>query len=221
MAADGGAKEAGARRKQSYSIPCASAFRDRVAALAAAKGVNVGDIARSIMLTVPLTTIDAFPDPGEPAKDDRETVVLQSGPSAGKPWKRKPRLQVRLPKGQDAVRLRKALALALAMETGAVRLSVEDGKAPDRAAAEAAFREEAARLRAMVKALAAEPLPDGVRSHHEALFVLGFPPGARPPGDRIKARYRMLAAVLHPDSGVGDTAQMAQLNAAMALLRRG
>ena len=220
MAAGEGAKRAGAERKQSYSIPCASAFRDRVSSLAASKGVNVGDLARSIMLTAPAAAIDAFPDPGEPAKGDRETVVLQSGPSAGKPWKRKPRLQVRLPKGQDVVRLRKALALALAMEAGAVRLTVEDGKAPDRAATEAAFREETERLRAMVKVLAAEPLPDGVRSRDEALFVLGFPPGARPPGDRVKARYRMLAAVLHPDSGVGDTAQMAQLNAAMAYLRR-
>ncbi|MCR9221637.1 MAG: J domain-containing protein [Alphaproteobacteria bacterium] len=214
--------EDGARavRKVSYSIPCASAFRDRVAALAERRGVNVGDVARSVILTLPAALIDGFPDPGEPARDDRETVILKSGPSAGKPWKRKPRLQARLPKGHQVVRLRKALGLALALDAGELTLSLDDAKRPARAEAEAALREEADRLRAMVRTLAFDALPDGVRTRDEALFVLGFAPGARPAGDLIKARYRMLAAVLHPDSGLGDNARMAQLNAAMSFLRR-
>lgn len=207
-------------RKQSYAIPCASAFRDRVQALADKRGVNVGDIARSVTLTVPAAVIDAYPDPGEPARDDRETVILKTGAQAGKPWRRKPRLQARLPKGQTVPRLRRALAMALALEAGTLRLAVEDTKTPDRSAAEAKLRDEADRLRAMVRTLAFEALPEGVRTRDEALFVLGFPPGARPDGDMIKARYRMLAAVLHPDSGLGDNARMAQLNAAWAFLRK-
>ncbi len=207
-------------RKHSYSIPCASAFRDRVQALADKRGVNVADIARSVLLTVPADVIDAYPDPGEPAKGDRETVVLQSGAQAGKPWKRKPRLQARLPKGAPVLRLRKALAMALALDAGTLRLAVEDAKAPSRSEAEAKLREEVDRLRAMVRTLAFETMPDGVRTRDEALFTLGFAPGARPGADTIKARYRMLAAVLHPDSGIGDNARMAQLNAAWAFLRR-
>lgn len=206
-------------RKVSYSIPCASAFRDRVADLAAKRAVNVGDIARSVMLTVPVETIDAFPDPGEPAADDRETVVLKSGPSAGKPWRRKPRLQARLPSGCDVVMLRKALGIALALDSGEQRIALEASDMPARQQSEAKLREEADRLRAMVNTLAFDALPDGVRTRDEALFVLGFPPGARPDGSAIKSRYRMLAAVLHPDSGFGDNARMAQLNAAMAFLK--
>jgi hypothetical protein len=209
----------GGSRKQSYSIPCASAFRDRVQALADRRDVNGGDIARSVMLSVRADVIDAFPDPGEPAPDDRETVILKSGAQAGKPWKRKPRLQVRLPKGQDVVRLRKALGMALALDSGALRLIVEDAAAPGRAAAEATLRDEADRLRAMVNTLAFDALREGVRTRDEALFVLGFPPGAKPGPELMKARFRMLAAVLHPDSGIGDNARMAQLNAAWAFLR--
>lgn len=207
-------------RKQSYAIPCATAFRDRVQALADRRGVNVGDIARSVMLTVSGGVIDAHPDPGEPARDDRETVILKSGAQAGKPWRRKPRLQVRLPAGQNVTRLRKALAMALALEAGTLRLAVEDARKPARAEAEARSRDEADRLRAMVRTLAFDALPGGVRTRDEALFVLGFPPGARPDADLIKARYRMLAAILHPDSGIGDNARMAQLNEAWALLRK-
>ena len=83
--------------KKSYVIPCSSAFRDAVQALAHARGVNAGDIARSVLLTLPAGAIADFPDPGGPGLNDRETVVLKSGAQAGKPWRRKPRLQVRLP----------------------------------------------------------------------------------------------------------------------------
>ena len=68
-------------RKQSYAVPCASTFRDAVLALAVARNVNVGDIARSVMLILPEAAIAATPDPGEPAAKDRETIILKSGPS--------------------------------------------------------------------------------------------------------------------------------------------
>ena len=207
-------------RKRSYSIACPSAFRDRVLGLAARRGVNVGDIARSIMLTLPAETVAAFPDPGEPARDDRELVVLKSGPSAGKPWRRKPRLQARLPAGYDLVTLRKALGLALSLDAGGHRLVLEPAEMPERAARETALNDENARLRLMLDTLAFPVLADGVRTRDEALFVLGFPPQSAPDAAAIKMRYRQLAAVLHPDSGVGDNARMAQLNAAASILRK-
>ncbi len=72
-------------RKRSYAIPCASAFRDAVTALAERRRVNAGDLARSVLLLVPRDVVARYPDPGEPAPDDREQVVLKSGPSANKP----------------------------------------------------------------------------------------------------------------------------------------
>ena len=200
-------------KKASYTIPCASRFRDSVVALAERRKVNAGDLARSVMLLVPMQEIDSFPDPGNPAADDRETVILKSGTAAGKPWQRKPRLQVRLPEGFDPVTIRKALSMALAMDTGATKLRLDDP-------AEArTMSGEMARLKAMIATLAFEPLPDGVETRAEALHVLGFPPGRTPGRELLRQRFRTLAAIHHPDSGIGDHQRMSQLNAAMDLLR--
>lgn len=203
--------------KQSYTIACSSAFRDAVTALAARRGVNVADLARSVALLVPAETLLAFPDPGEPPADDREVVTIKSGASAGRPWRRKPRLQVRMAPGFDALTLRKALGVALAMERGEAAVLLD---APTHGLA-ATFNdpEEVDRLKAMVSTLAFEPLDDGVQSRAEALHVLGFPPGSRPNEHLVRARFRMLATIHHPDGDYGCHNRMSQLNSAMDVLR--
>ncbi|MCR6629348.1 MAG: J domain-containing protein [Magnetospirillum sp.] len=217
--------------KHSYTIPCASAFRDAVEALAVRRRVNVGDIARSVLLVMPPALIAGTLDPGEPAADDRETVILKSGPAQGRPWRRKPRLQVRMAPGYDVAFIRRALALALALEAGHFVLKLEDPNAPaeppppppsppqETSRAVEAANEEVERLRAIISVLAFEPLPDGISSRDEALHVLGFPPGARPDKRTIRARFRMLATIHHPDSHYGSHHRMSQLNQAMELLR--
>jgi hypothetical protein len=219
---------AGTVSKHSYTVPCASAFRDAVEVLAARRAVNVGDLARSILLVVPAETVAAFPDPGEPAADDREAVVLKSGPAAGRPWRRKPRLQVRLPPGYEISFIRRALGLALAIDRGSTTVYVGGdrrknarGKADDPSARLAEANDELERLRAVVAVLAFEPLAHGVRSREEALHVLGFPPAAVPDARQLRAKFRMLATIHHPDSLYGSNLRMSQLNQAMELLRNG
>lgn len=231
--------------KASYTISCASAFRDAVIALAERRGVNAADLARSVLLVVPEAVIAGFADPGEPPPDDRETVVLQSGRTAGRPWRRKPRLQVRLPPGLDPLTIRKALNFALALDGGTMAVAVEDPTAPAPAApppepppepspppqaanphpellAEMArLRDEVERLHTVIAALAFTPLDDGVQTRAEALHVLGFPPNTNPDSRELRGRFRMLATVHHPDSAYGSHARMSQINAAMDLLRRG
>jgi hypothetical protein len=203
--------------KQSYTIPCASDFRDAVLALARRRGVNVADLARSVALMVPEETLAAFPDPGEPDADDREAVVIKSGPSAGRPWQRKPRLQVRMAPGYDVVTLRRALGVALATDRGEAAVQID---APALGlGGSSADREEIDRLKAMVTVLAFDPLEDGVQSRAEALHVLGFAPGARPDAQALRARFRMLATIHHPDGETGSHHRMSQLNSAMELLR--
>lgn len=217
---------AGGSVKHSYTIPCASAFRDAVEALAARRRVNVGDIARSVLLVLPPALIAGFADPGEPAGEDRETVILKSGPAQGRPWRRKPRLQVRMAPGYQVPFIRRALALALAMERGDFILRLEDPRAapppPPKPAPEPALpaaSEEVERLKAIISVLAFDPLPHGVATRDEALHVLGFPPGARPDRRAIRARFRMLATIHHPDSLHGSHNRMSQLNQAMEFLR--
>lgn len=218
---DSGNEASQAGRKVSYAIPCSSKFRDAVQQLADRKEVNVGDIARSVMLTLSMDTIEEAEDPGEPGEDDRETVILKSGRSAGKPWRRKPRLQVRLPAGAEIITIRKALGIALSLEKGDNRLSLESAIAPTWESMVGDLHDRIARLQATVATLAFEPLPNGVRTRAEALHVLGYPGDAMPGASAIKNRFRMLAAIHHPDSEFGDTARMSQLNQAMALLKRG
>ena len=208
-------------RKHSYVIPCSSDFRDAVQALADEREVNVGDVARSVMLIVPHDVIAVCPDPGEPGAADRETVVLKSGPNKGKPWRRKPRLQARLPKGYQVPDIRRALGVALALSMGEIAVTLEDGRAPKAKEKIKSLNDEITRLRAAMSVVALDPLPQGVRNGEEALFVLGFPPGSSPNQTEIKARFRMLATIHHPDAPFGDTRRMSQLNQAMSWLRAG
>ena len=214
-------------RKHSYTIPCSSAFRDAVGALAEARHVNVADLARSVLLVVPAKTVSAFADPGEPGRDDRETVVLKSGPAEGRPWRRKPRLQVRMAPGYEVSTVRRALALALAVGRGETTVSVDGAgnlqrtRARDEAARTRAQEttDELERLRTIVSVLAFEPLPGGVASREDALYVLGFAPNSHPGRGVLTARFRMLATIHHPDGVYGNHQRMSQLNAAMAVLR--
>ena len=203
---------------KSYVVPCATAFRDAILELAARRGVNPGELARSVLLLMPREAAD-FPDPGGPEPGDRETVILKSGANEGKNWRRKPRLQVRTMAGRTAPQIRAALALALAMDDGAVELTMEDGRGPTASDRLKQARAEIARLGRQLKALSFEPLARGVRNRTEALHVLGFPPGARPAPDAVRKRYRALAAIHHPDGGTGDHKRMTQLNDAVRILR--
>lgn len=222
--------------KHSYTVPCSSAFREAVEALAESRQVNVGDLARSVLLVVPAAQVESFADPGEPPSHDRETVILKSGPAEGRPWRRKPRLQVRMPPGHSIHFIRRALGLALALADGSLSVSLEDPKAPAQRPQPAPAshppppplpppveddhkEDELERLKAIISALAFEPLADGVRSRAEALYVLGFLPDARPDSRTVRAKFRMLATVHHPDGEHGDHQRMSQLNQAMALLR--
>ncbi len=215
-------------RKQSYTIPCSSAFRDKVMALAHKRRVNVGDLARSVVLVVDAQEIANFADPGGPLAGDRETVVLKSGAAKGKPWQRKPRLQVRMAPGYDALTLRRALGLALSIDQGAVDISLHDGDKQGQQEAPAVdekliieARDELARLRAIIATLSFEPLPQGIRNRKDALYILGFAPDSVPDGKSLKSRFRTLASIHHPDSSHGDHSRMSQLNEAMDHLKRG
>ena len=203
-------------KKQSYTISCASTFRDRIEALAARRRGNVADIARSVLFVLPEAMIAAFPDPGEPTPNDRETIMVKSGSAQGRPWRRKPRLQLRLPGGYGDSTVRRALGLALALDDGERRLRLDSGDAPA-----SDVQDELLRLRAMVSVLSFEPLAEGVRSRQEALHVLGFPPTSSPGSEAVRTRFRMLAIIHHPDGVLGNHQRMSQLNAAMDLLRHG
>ena len=231
----------GYQAKHSYTVTCSSQFRDAVSALAEKRKVNVADLARSILLAMPSYVITSFPDPGEPDKEDRDEVVLKSGPSQGRPWRRKPRLQVRLPFGASIPMIRRALGLALATDKEDMKVSLSGGAGDGKAESEGngrlrggngtagsdepeevlQLRDENERLRALLSVMSFDPLHEGVKTRDDALHVLGFHPESKPDISSVKARFRMLATVHHPDSDFGNHQRMSQLNQAISLLQRG
>ena len=212
-----------ATRKISYTIPCASSFRDAVVRLAERRRSNVADLARSALLLLPEEALRQIPAPGEPATGDREQTVLKSGPSAGRPWRRKPRLQVRLPAGYAVPTVRRALNLLLFLSRNERAIDISDPAEakPLPVSQDRAMTEEIERLRTIVSVLSFKPLSGGVRSRMDALHVLGFAPSNRPSRDEIRTRFRALAAVHHPDGRFGNHQRMSQLNAAMEILGGG
>jgi len=210
-----------------------------VSKLAERRAVNVADLARSVLLVVPEEVIRDFPDPGGPPPGDREETVLKSGPSAGRPWRRKPRLQARLSHGYDVSVVRRALNLALILDDGQhsvkIHNSQEDAEQQKQAKVQKAeqteataaktenranleMRQEMERLQAIVSVLLFAPLAGGVLGRADALHVLGFAPSELPDKSTVRARFRMLATIHHPDSNYGNHQRMSQLNAAMDLL---
>lgn len=193
--------------------------------LAARKSVNAGDLARSVLLTVPAPLIDEIPDPGEPGKADREVVVLKSGASEGKPWRRKPRLQVRLQGEHSIPKIRRLLALALALDDGSYTLAIdpEDRPVPTEPDPQSlqqikALQDDVDRLRAVVSVLSFDPLRDGVVSSQDARYIMGLDPQTRLTANAVRRRFRLLATIYHPDSPYGDNARMSQLNQAVSVL---
>lgn len=202
---------------RSYVVPCAAAFRDAVLAAARRRGASPADLARSALLLAGEDRIRAWPDPGEPAPHDRETVTVRSGAARDRALRRKPRLQVRLVGAYSLPLIRKALALALALEDGAASLRIEP-RGAGLEARYAALEEDFARAREAVAALGPLP-PPAVATPEDALHLLGFPPRTRPTLDAAQARYRRLAKIFHPDGAFGDAARMGQLNEALRILR--
>lgn len=205
-------------KSRSYVVPCSSAFRDSILELVGRRRVTAGEMARSVLLLIPQDRA-RFPDPGEPAAEDRESVKLKSGPNVGKVWQRKPRLQVRMQDGLAVEDIRRALALALYMDRDDVELHLDEGGAPTAADELTAAREEIKRLRKHVHTLAFDPLPKRLENRADALYVLGLPPGADPSPAAINRRYRERAAIHHPDRTDGDDIRMSQLNDAVHILR--
>jgi hypothetical protein len=226
--------------KQSYTIPCSTVFRDVVTELAERRSVNVADLARSILLVLPEDIIKNFSDPGEPQPRDREQAILKSGPSKGRPWRRKPRLQVRLTPGYDISFVRRALNLAVFVDNdhysvNVRRLEVEildnfsqvnqNITASQQDVANQLVQDtvkeknhERKRMREVISALSFTPLPDGLSNRNDALHVMGFSPSEHPDRNVVRSKFKLLARIHHPDNNYGSHQRMSQLNAAMDLL---
>ena len=209
---------------QPIAIACTAAFRNQVLALAKRRSVSTGDLLRAIAILLPPQALDEMADPGEPPLHERDTIIVKSGAHKGESLKRKPRLQVRLdenlPLGKDAATLRKALALALALEKQEWALSLENTK--QRRQRETRYGKTEQRITELergIDRLAFRPLPSNCRTLEDACYIFGFRASVRPSEELVRRRFRDLVSVFHPDAVKGDHERMSQLNQAMQLFK--
>jgi hypothetical protein len=217
-------------KKNAYVVSCSTRFREQVEGLVQNRKnqkqhINIADLTRAVLLLIPPDVIEAQPDPGEPDPNDRDIVTVKGGKASGRSMPRKPRFQVRLPQQTDPATIRKALGLALSFEHGWSNLSVNDNTSDTMRRKLENAEAEIKRLQGLTQLLAFEPLEGGIKTRRDALYVLGFAADAMPAKAAIKARFRTLARIFHPDINVdpkfalfNDHRRMAQLNDAMKLL---
>ncbi len=103
---------------QNYVVPCSSAFRDAVLDLARYRNQGLSELALGLLSVLPLSSIQRFPDPGEPGPKDREPVMTDDGTDRARRPVRKPRLLARLPDGLSFPLIRRTFGLLLAVHEG-------------------------------------------------------------------------------------------------------
>jgi len=157
-------------------VSCASGFAREVEALATRRGVAPADLAAAIFLIVGPNPIEADPGPGEATLD------------------------VPAPPRGDAGSVRRALSMALALADGDVPL--RDARRLEVRVESLEYRNKA--LRAALERVAFQPPgEDGGRMDaRDAAGMFGFVNERCFDESMVRRRFRELAPVYHPDTGV-------------------
>ena len=180
-----------------YAVPCGAAFRTAVQDLAVRRGCDPAALAGAVMLL----GASLVPDPGIAADD---TPV---------------RLEVRLAPGLDDATVRRALATALAGAEGWTLLPAAEARRLEARAESLEYRNKA--LANALERVSFQPLDGALTQVRDAASLFGFVNEWCFDEDRVVRRFRELAPVYHPDTGVvGCRQRMAQLIEARNLLIR-
>lgn len=202
----------------SYVVPCPSAFRRRVLEIAVANRTSPQALVRGVIALVGAQGHPDIADPGDPRPDEVDLVPVRNAEGVVRTFRRKPVLRMKLQPGLDASTIRRLLALAVALhEPGRNRILPT-------AAIEAAKRAEdrAATLEQALKLLAFRPFAEGVKTPRQAAYVMGFLNEYGLDRDVVAARFRHLAPLYHPDTGmIPDADRLRQLVDARNMLLRG
>ena len=201
-----------------YTVPCQAGFRGAVLALAKKRGVDAAELVRMVLTLVSPAVRAAIPDPGVPGPED-------GGPPGrlGPPVRRTvptlvPTLVLRLDPDLDHATIRQALAVALALDDPkSHRLIREDEHARLATSVERLeYRNRA--LANAVERLSFRPRP-GRLGLRDAALMLGFASEHDFDEQLVTKRFRELAPIFHPDTGILPCRErMAQLIDARNLL---
>lgn len=204
-------------------------------ALCARTGSDPSVLARAGLVLVQERPELAVPDPGA-GSFEREGAPSASGEGVSRLWL--PRLRLSAPSRSTAEEIRIGLATLLAIcapaspqADNAARPKPEERPQPDQPSGPpgptqverdtdmARLREENAQLRAALDHLAPKAMAQPPRTAAQAAWLMGFANEWGLTQDLVTGRYRQLARIYHPDTGIAaDGSRMAQLTAARGVL---
>lgn len=174
-------------------VSCSPDFAAAVRDLAMRRGTSVQGLAAAAVLLAGRNNGENDPGPGAAVLD------------------------IHLSEGSDESAVRKALAVAVALADGGRPLSLRETRRLETKVESLEYRNKA--LMAAVERLAFRPLDGGLHEVRDAASLFGFVNEWCFDEDRVLRRFRELAPVYHPDTGiVGCRERMAQLIEARNLL---
>ena len=186
-----------------YAVPCHADFRGAVLTLAKARGVAVAELVRMVLTLASSGLRAAVADPGEPGVDASDVAGRPGGGDRTRRPTLVPTLVLRLASGLDHATIRRSLALALALagdDPGGYRLI----RSEEHRRLAAGFEKLEHRNRALARAverLAFRPR-SGRLSPGDAASMLGFAGEHECDEQLVSKRFREIAPIFHPDTGV-------------------
>jgi hypothetical protein len=201
-----------------YTVPCQAGFRGSVLALARRRGVDAAELVRMVLALASPTVRASIPDPGAPNGDDRDTPLRRHGSGRQPLPSLTPTLLLRLEAGLDHATIRQALAMALALDDpkGYRLIPTDEYNRLTGSIEKLEYRNSA--LARAIDRLSFRPRP-GRLSLRDAATMLGFASERECDEHLVTRRFRELAPIFHPDTGILPCRErMAQLIEARNLL---
>ncbi len=195
------------RRRESrvvYTVPCHAGFRGAVLTLAKGRGVAVAELVRMVLALVSPERRAAIPDPGEPGPGESEaSAVGPRGAPSLSPSRPTlvPTLVLRLVPGLDHATIRQALALALVLDDPKSHRLIREEDHRRLTVSHERLEHRNRALAVAVERLAFRPRAR-LLSVGDALGVLGFTGESDWDEAAVSKRFRELAPIFHPDTGV-------------------
>ncbi len=201
-----------------YTVPCQASFRGAVLALAKKRGVDTAELVRMVLTLVSPAVRASVPDPGVQVPDDGDDPLRSQTSGRRMVPALVPTLVLRLDPDLDHPTIRQALAVALALDDPkSYRLiSLEEHSRLSSGVERLEYRNRA--LTNAVERLSFRPRP-GRLGLRDAALMLGFANEHDFDEQLVTKRFRELAPIFHPDTGIMPCRErMAQLIDARNLL---
>jgi hypothetical protein len=194
------------------TAPCQHALLSAVDAAAKARGMSVAQLIRACLTVIGPDNLASMPDPGTPESVDESYRLVPLKRGGFRRQKTVPRLRIGYPTPVDAATVRKAAWVAATVSNGEGARLVTAGELNAIELELGRCRLRLEQMTAALETLAFRPLRQPISKTWEATYVLGFTHEWGLDPQTVNSRFRTLAPIFHPDTGLLSSAErMSQL----------